>query len=369
MKILYDLIYFEKERHGGISKMWIEYFKIICKNKSDVTFIGNSKTDNSAISYLKSVNFCNGRVITNPDVSNNILSKFFSLNIFNSFLLLFKIPSSTDVFHSTGYANPLFKPKGLRVVTTIHDMVFWDQKETMKRNISYWDNIWGIYHSLRVSDQIITVSETSKKSIVKHFSWAEKKINVIYHGLAEEFANIEIMTEKEKYFMFIGGRNEYKNYDLLLRVFALFVKNNPKWKLYVVGENDHSKIAEEKRYAELGIGDHVYDYGLVEQEVLINLMQKCTAVVIPSLNEGFNFPLLEAMACGCPVLSSKIPVSREIGKSYVSYFDNNEKSLFQLMLNLENNSVSYDSLARARDYARTFNWDNSYRKLLEVYNS
>jgi len=369
MKILYDLIYLEKERHGGISRMWIEYFKKTYKNKSDVAFIGNLKTDNPAMLYLKGVNFCNGKIITKPDISNNLFSKIFSLNIINSFSLLFKIPSSVDVFHSTGYANPLFKSKGLRVVTIVHDMVFWDQKDTMKRNISYWDNVWGIYHSLRVSDQIITVSETSKKSIIKHFPWAEKKINVIYHGLAEEFTNLEIKTKKEKYFMFIGGRNVYKNYDLLLRAFSLLVKIDPKWKLYVVGENNHSKDAEEKRYAELDISDYVYDYGLVKQEVMINLIQNCTAVVIPSFNEGFNFPLIEAMACGCPVLSSKIPVSKEIGKSYVSYFDNDEVSLFQLMLNLINNSVSYDSLEKARDYAHTFNWENSYKKLLKVYNS
>ena len=369
MKILYDLIYLEKERHGGISRMWIEYFKKTYKNKSDVAFIGNLKTDNPAMLYLKGVNFCNGKIITKPDISNNLFSKIFSLNIINSFSLLFKIPSSVDVFHSTGYANPLFKSKGLRVVTIVHDMVFWDQKDTMKRNISYWDNVWGIYHSLRVSDQIITVSETSKKSIIKHFPWAEKKINVIYHGLAEEFTNLEIKTKKEKYFMFIGGRNVYKNYDLLLRAFSLLVKIDPKWKLYVVGENNHSKDAEEKRYAELDISDYVYDYGLVKQEVMINLIQNCTAVVIPSFNEGFNFPLIEAMACGCPVLSSKIPVSKEIGKSYVSYFDNDEVSLFQLMLNLINNSVSYDSLVKARDYAHTFNWVNSYKKLLKVYNS
>ena len=369
MKILYDLIYLEKERHGGISRMWIEYFKKTYKNKSDVAFIGNLKTDNSAMLYLKGVNFCNGKIIAKSDISNNFFSKIFSLNIINSFSLLFKIPSSVDVFHSTGYANPLFKSKGLRVVTIVHDMVFWDQKDTMKRNISYWDNVWGIYHSLRVSDQIITVSETSKKSIIKHFPWAEKKINVIYHGLSEEFTNLEIKTKKEKYFMFIGGRNVYKNYDLLLRAFSLLVKIDPKWKLYVVGENNHSKDAEEKRYAELGISDYVYDYGLVKQEAMINLIQNCTAVVIPSFNEGFNFPLIEAMACGCPVLSSKIPVSKEIGKSYVSYFDNDEVSLFQLMLNLKNNSVSYDSLVRARDYAHTFNWENSYKKLLKVYNS
>jgi glycosyltransferase involved in cell wall biosynthesis len=369
MKILYDLFYLEKERHGGISKMWIEYFKKTLKNKSHVSFIVNLKTDNSAISYLKDVNYCNGNIISKSDSSNKYFTKIFSLNIFNSFLLMFKIPKSIDVFHSTGYSNPFFKPKGLKVVTTIHDMVFWDQKDSMKRNISYWDNVWGIYHSLKISDQIITVSETSKKSIIKYFPWTEKKISVIYHGLAEEFSNIQIKPNKKKYFMFIGGRNNYKNFDLLLRAFSLFIKTDPSWSLYVVGENHHTKESESKRYAELAISDNIKDYGLVKKEFMIDLIQNSTAVVIPSLNEGFNFPLIEAMACGCPVLSSKIPVSKEIGKFYASYFDNDEESLFELMIKHKNNSVNYESLERARNYAFTFSWENSYKKLLEVYDS
>jgi glycosyltransferase involved in cell wall biosynthesis len=75
------------------------------------------------------------------------------------------------------------------------------------------------------------------------------------------------------------------------------------------------------------------------------------------------------MACGCPVLSSKIPVSKEIGKFYASYFDNDEESLFELMIKHKNNSVNYESLERARNYAFTFSWENSYKKLLEVYDS
>jgi glycosyltransferase involved in cell wall biosynthesis len=102
---------------------------------------------------------------------------------------------------------------------------------------------------------------------------------------------------------------------------------------------------------------------------MIGLIQKAAAVVIPSLNEGFNFPLIEGMACGAPVLSSNIPVSQEIGKDYVQYFNNNEQSLLQLMKYVSENGISYNKLEQARDYARTFNWNNSYKKLMKVYNS
>ncbi len=369
MKILYDLTYLEKEKHGGISRMWTEYFKKICISKSNVTFMGNFQTVNTTMAYLKSVKFCRNRTINKISSSNKVLSKILQLNVVNSFFLMLKISKNINIFHSTGYSNPLFKPKGVKIVTTIHDMVFWDQEHTMKKGVAYWDNVWGIYHSLRISDRVVTVSNASKKSIIKHFPWAEEKIDVIYHGLPEDFLNVDVQMNKGKYFMFIGGRNEYKNYDLLLRSFSLFTKEYPGWKLCVVGQNNHTVEIENKRYSELAISGKVDDYGLVDQNVMIGLIQKATAVVIPSLNEGFNFPLIEGMACGAPVLSSNIPVSQEIGKDYVQYFNNNEQSLLQLMKDVSENGISYNKLEQARDYARTFNWNNSYKKLMKVYNS
>ena len=79
-------------------------------------------------------------------------------------------------------------------------MVFWDQKERFSKGIAYWEKIWSIYHSLKISDKIITVSETSKKSIINHFPWAEKKITVNYHGLTASFCNLKINFNKQKYF-------------------------------------------------------------------------------------------------------------------------------------------------------------------------
>jgi glycosyltransferase involved in cell wall biosynthesis len=344
MNILYDLTYLEKEKHGGISRMWTEYFKKICISKSNVTFMGNFQTVNTTMAYLKSVKFCRNRTINKISSSNKVLSKILQLNFVNSFFLMLKISKNINIFHSTGYSNPLFKPKGVKIVTTIHDMVFWDQKYTMKKDIAYWDNVWGIYHSLRISDRVVTVSNASKKSIIKHFPWAEEKIDVIYHGLPEDFLNVDVQMNKGKYFMFIGGRNEYKNYDLLLRSFSLFIKDNPEWKLYVVGQNNHTVESESKRYGELSISGNVEDYGLVSQDVMIDLIQKTAAVVIPSLNEGFNFPLIEGMACGAPILSSNIPVSREVGRDYVYYFKNNEESLLRLMHGILENGGSHDEL-------------------------
>ena len=169
--------------------------------------------------------------------------------------------------------------------------------------------------------------------------------------------------------MFIGGRNTYKNFDLLLDSFSLISKEFPDWKLIVVGENQNTYLKEQERYKFLGVSELVIDYGLVSEEKLIELLQNASALVIPSLNEGFNFPLLEALAAGCPVLSSDIPVSREIGIDHATYFSNNTKSLLECMRNNILYQIKKENLMNGQEYSRTFNWDKSFNNLVKVYES
>ena len=370
MNLLYDLIYFDKEEQGGISRMWLEYFKLISYSSINPSFLVSQESNNITKDYLLENSFFNSSVIYDKISSRSKFSKNLSkLGFFRNFMLPMSISSNIQIFHSTDYINPIYKPKNIKIVTTIHDMVFWDQKEQFSKGISYWDKIWSIYHSLKISDKIITVSESSKKSIIKYFPWAEKKIIVNYHGLHEDYRNLNIKFNKENYFMFMGGRNKYKNYNLLLEAFSLVHKEFPDWKLIVVGENQNTYLKEQERYKSLGISESVIDYGLVSEEKLIELLQDASALVIPSLNEGFNFPLLEALAVGCPVLSSDIPVSKEIGNYHAVYFSNNTKSLLKCMRNNILYQLKKEDLIKGQEYARTFSWEKSFSNLVNVYES
>jgi len=167
----------------------------------------------------------------------------------------------------------------------------------------------------------------------------------------------------------MGGRNKYKNYNLLLEAFSLVHKEFPDWKLIVVGENQNTYLKEQERYKSLGISESVIDYGLVSENKLIELLQTASALVIPSLNEGFNFPLLEALAVGCPVLSSDIPVSKEIGNYHATYFSNNTNSLLKCMRNNILHQIKKQNLVKGQEYARTFSWEKSFNNLVNVYES
>jgi len=366
MKVIYDLVFFAKEQFGGISRCWMELFKCIPGTPIDPVFLVGP-ADNLTQNFLAANGWFDGEQVA--EAPRGVLRKLRLLGFWRTFQLLdVGRHRGEAIFHSTDYINPLIRPPGLKIVTTIHDMVFWDQADRFDKNIWYWDKRCMTWHALRISDAIVTVSEASRRAILDRFPWAEEKIVVIRHGLSDTLRSIAFQPEKKKRFLFIGGRNAYKNFDLLLDAFALFAPDYPDWDLHVVGENTYTAAAERRRYEALGIAQRVIDHGLVPQEALNRLLAESAAVVIPSLNEGFNFPLLEGMAAGVPVLSSDIPVSLELGQNHVRYFSPlSTESLTGAMRALADSPPDTAQLLAAQAYARSFDWRTSMSRLVDVY--
>ena len=366
MNVTFDLIYFSLQSFGGISRMWMELFKQLPDTEINPTFI-TGPAENMAQDFLEQNNFFGGNII--QEEASGFYQKIRRLGFYrNLHLMKMNLGSDERIFHSTDYINPLISRKSLRVVTTIHDMVFWDQSDRFIRNIWYYDKLWCTYHACRLSDRVIAVSESAKQRIIAQFPWAEEKITVIYHGIDESLLNIKLNKSKKKRFLFIGGRNEHKNFDLLAKAFAIFCRDFPDWQLHLAGPNAHCTDRELKLFADLDITDKVIDHGLVPQKKLASLLQSSTALVIPSLNEGFNFPLLEGMAAGCPVLSSDIPVSRELGDGRAHFFPaDSVTELVKKLRLLVDKPPNTQELSSNQQYARTFRWENSFDALKEVY--
>ena len=112
------------------------------------------------------------------------------------------------------------------------------------------------------------------------------------------FLNVKI-NHKQKIFYVCWRQKFLQKLQSLIKRFFKNSRNFPEWKIIVIGENSKT-IENEKIYKNLGIEKNVIDYGIVNEEKLIKFYLQSSALVIPSLNEGFNFPLLEALAVGCP---------------------------------------------------------------------
>jgi glycosyltransferase involved in cell wall biosynthesis len=196
-------------------------------------------------------------------------------------------------------------------VVTIHDASTLDHPEWFERKFATLYR-WLLPRLAQRVRAIITVSAFSKERLISRLRVADSKIHVVPNGLSEEFRPKEQSEAegdvglKEPFFLYVGSLEPRKDLGCLLEAWdrAAFTG----WKLVIVG--DRAGIFE-------GVSlktdsPQVIFTGRLSNEKLLNLYRAAHAFVSPSVYEGFGFPPLEAMACGCPCLISDIPAHREV---------------------------------------------------------
>lgn len=235
--------------------------------------------------------------------------------------LLFK--DRPDVLFIPIQTLPFVMPR-LKTVITMHDLAFLVYPETfpaidqLKHRIFAW-------HAVKRADKIIAVSEFTKSDVVKFYSADQSKIHVVYHGydkgLFRPFQNqndCDTMKKvKEKYritkpyFLYVGALQPRKNILGLVKAFESI--NNRDYQLVVAGGKAwlYDELLE---YAKKSfLRDNILFTDQFETEELPSLMWGAEAYILPSFYEGFGMPVLEAMACGTPVITSNVSSLPEVG--------------------------------------------------------
>jgi glycosyltransferase involved in cell wall biosynthesis len=218
---------------------------------------------------------------------------------------------------------------------------------------------------------IICISENTKKDLIERYSVPEKKITVTY--LASELnATLSYGTEPvpdRPYYLYVGSRTGYKNFDGLLLAFAKAVSVQPDMALCVVGAPFNE--TEEKLIASLKLTDRVEHYGYTSDRHLAKLYRCSVAFVYPSLYEGFGIPPLEAMSCGTPVVAcncSSIP--EVVGDAGLLFNPKATEELADILLFLLDNPTERDRLiSKGYQRAQEFSWDKTVAQTLDVYRS
>ena len=213
-----------------------------------------------------------------------------------------------SVFLSPYYKGPLYPP--CPVVLTIHDLYF----------IQYPRKRWPAYGALTTrlarlyasrAAAIIADSEYSKRSIVERLGVNPGKVTVIPVALGPEFKP-ESLTHSvaarygivPPYILSVGNFRPHKNLPRLMRAYANLSKSlRDAYQLVLAGGDREHRQALESLVRDLGITGRVLFPGLIEDAHLPALYSGCTMFVLPSLEEGFGLPALEAMACGAPVVA------------------------------------------------------------------
>lgn len=231
--------------------------------------------------------------------------------------------SDVDLFHAP--AN--IQPGGLTMpcITTVHDIMWlthphWCNPRLWGRVERHFYQL-GIGRALARSEMIATVSEATRAAIVERVPDLAERISVTRSGVARDFAPVARqpallaaagLDPARAYCLIVGQNAPYKNHESALRAFALVSRARPDLDCVLLQRRGAGAGRLQQIAQQYDIADRVHFLGPVSREVLIQLYASAMMLLHPSLCEGFGNPVAEAMACGCPVITSNLSAMPEV---------------------------------------------------------
>jgi glycosyltransferase involved in cell wall biosynthesis len=286
-----------------------------------------------------------------------------------------RLVPGAELFHATEHLLPPLQ--GVPTVLTVHDMIFRLFPEHQKR-LNYWYLNATMPMYCRRADAIITVSQASKKDILRHYPLDPDKITVVYEAASPEFAPAEIPAVNqvrrkyglpEQFLIHVGTIEPRKNLTRLVEALDLLHGQGIRIPLVVVGGRGWLYDTFFRRLAELDVRDSVLFPGYVPDEDLSLLYSAASAAAVPSVYEGFGLPVLEAMACGTPVISSTASCLPEIGGDVARYFEPTNVPEMAEAIRSVWTDANLQAEMRTRGIVRAacFSWERAAAETMEVY--
>ena len=223
--------------------------------------------------------------------------------------------------------------------------------------------------AIEAAQRVICISENTRTDLLDRYPIPENKVVVTHLAseLDESLAHGSEVVPARPYFLFVGRRVWYKNFDGLLKAFAKVVSKCPELALCIVGEP--LEDSENKRIADLGLSDRIEYYGYPNDEHLAKLYRCSRALVYPSRYEGFGLPPLEAMACGTVAVvcrTSSIP--EVVGDAGVFFDPDSGDDLTDILDYLSRDeSMRENLILKGRDQAKKFTWERTVAQTIEAY--
>jgi glycosyltransferase involved in cell wall biosynthesis len=283
-----------------------------------------------------------------PTILDFVWNRFHMLNIE-------KMTGSLDVYHSSDWTQA---PSNAFKVTTVHDLApIKFSNETPKRIVDVHKR--RLYWVLKEMDRIITPTNFIRDELVQ-FGADPNKIRVIYEAAGENFkknSQAEIDEVKRRYairenYVLAIGTGKRKN---TTKIIEAYEKSKKNFKLVIVGGGKMDLDAR-----------GIINTGFVSDNDLISLYSGASALIYPSLYEGFGLPILQAMACECPVVTSDLGSMKEVALKAAVLVDPNDTN--SIAAGIDKAVANPKSLGRAGlKRAKDFSWKKAAKETLEVY--
>jgi glycosyltransferase involved in cell wall biosynthesis len=364
MKVLYDHQTFSLQEYGGISRIYTELLRPDYKNgfNAELSLVFSN---NAYLSELQQIHYFNFLKKSSwkykvPAMYN--LNKQYSIH---------KVKAGHfDVFHPT-YYDPYFVKflKGKPFVVTVLDMIH-EKLVDRYKNFALDKIVPGKKQLLKEASRVIAISESTKNDIVEVFGTDRNKIDVIYLGSSMEKQDNEKIPRQIEgdYILFIGKRDEYKNFGFFLEAIIPLLNQQKDLKV-VCGGGGQFIVAENNLIERLGMKGRVVSKAIKDDLTFISLYSNAVCFVFPSLYEGFGIPVLEAFSCGCACALSNRSSLPEVGGDAVVYFDPEDaESILQGVSKLvTDEAFRKEKIAKGYQRLSLFSWSKTREQTFKLY--
>lgn len=238
--------------------------------------------------------------------------------------------------------------------------------------------------SLKGVSAIITDSESSKRDIAEYLNYPKEKIHVAYLAPEEEFKKLETkkwkteISEKynlpERFILYVGDVNYNKNVEGLIKVFGSHRTLSSDLKLVLVGKSfTDNSLPEVQRLLQLikqlGLEDKIILPGWIPEEDLVKIYNLAEVYCQPSFYEGFGLPVLEAMACGCPVVCANSSSLPEVcGEAALMVDPHDDNGIAKAIKRITTDKkLANDLVEKGFKQSKEFSWEKTAKETINVY--
>lgn len=286
-----------------------------------------------------------------------------------------------DLLHCTSNTAPLLQ--SVPLITTVHDIIYLNRQfggGSMYQRLGHYYRKWVVPHVIRQSERVITVSQYEENTIKNSFPRERNKIESIYNGVSDKFKPIEQIEDffeineklalPDKYIFFLGNNAPKKNMKRMLEAYYQYVKSTIGPIKLVIAESSWEDIYSFMRREKVSqIKDLIHLTGYIPNDWLPAVYAKASLFVYPSLRESFGIPIIEAMACKTPVITSNTTSMPEIAGDAAILIDpeNTNDIARSIEAVILNESLQKELITKGSERINTFSWLNTAYKTLENY--